>query len=140
MNRCTYRVIYGDTDQMGVVYYANYLAFFERGRCEYMRERRFDYAELERAGFILPVTEAHVKYRAPAKFDDLLTIETKMADASRVTATFQYRVLRDDAVLVEGTTTHACLSKDGLPQRWPAQIRPLIPAELTQKTGLGGTA
>lgn len=138
MNRCTYRVIYGDTDQMGVVYYANYLAFFERGRCEYMRERAFDYGAFEQQGFILPVTEAALKYRQPARFDDLLVIETTMTAASRITASFGYRVLRDadGALLVEGSTSHACLTRAGRPVRWPESIRSLIPAELFAAAGL----
>lgn len=138
MTRCTYRVIYGDTDQMGVVYYANYLAFFERGRCEYMRERAFDYGAFEKQGFILPVTEASLKYRQPARFDDLLVIETAMTAASRITATFSYRVLRDgdNALLVEGATTHACLTKEGRPVRWPPSIKALIPADLFAPAGL----
>lgn len=138
MSRCTYRVIYGDTDQMGVVYYANYLAFFERGRCEYMRERAFDYAAFERDGFMLPVTEAFVKYRRPARFDDLLVIETIMTAASRITATFSYRVLRDgdSALLVEGTTTHACLTREGRPVRWPAPIKVLMPEALFASAGV----
>ena len=136
MNRCTYRVIYGDTDQMGVVYYANYLAFFERGRCEYMRERAFDYGAFEKQGFMLPVTEAHVKYRQPARFDDLLVIETAMTAASRITATFGYRVLRGGDGVVEGNTTHACLTREGRPVRWPAAIKTLMPAELFAPAGL----
>lgn len=138
MNRCTYRVIYGDTDQMGVVYYANYLAFFERGRCEYMRERSFDYSSFEKQGFILPVTEASVKYRQPARFDDLLVIETTMTAASRITATFGYRVLRDgdSALLVEGSTTHACLTREGRPVRFPPAIKALIPDALSGAAGL----
>lgn len=138
MNRCSYRVIYGDTDQMGVVYYANYLAFFERGRCEYMRERAFDYGAFEKQGFMLPVTEASVKYRQPARFDDLLVIETAMTAASRITATFSYRVLKDVAgtVLVEGSTTHVCLTREGRPVRWPAPIKALMPATLFAAAGL----
>ena len=138
MSRCTYRVIYGDTDQMGVVYYANYLAFFERGRCEYMRERAFDYGAFEKQGFVLPVTEASVKYRQPARFDDLLVIETTMTAATRITATFGYRVLRDAdaALLVEGSTTHVCLTREGRPVRWPAPIKALLPGELFAAAGL----
>ena len=139
-NRSTYRVIYGDTDQMGVVYYANYLAWFERGRCEYMRARAFDYQKLEDAGFILPVVEATCRYRQPAKFDDLVVIETRIEKASRITVTFAYRILRDDsgveAILAEGTTIHACLTKAGKPVRWPAAIAPLLPQAALQDAGL----
>ncbi|MBI1947023.1 MAG: YbgC/FadM family acyl-CoA thioesterase [Deltaproteobacteria bacterium] len=123
---------------MGVVYYANYLAFFERGRCEYMRERAFDYGAFEKQGFVLPVTEASVKYRQPARFDDLLIIETVMTAASRITATFGYRVSReaDGTLLVEGSTTHACLTREGRPVRWPAPIKALMPSELFADAGL----
>jgi acyl-CoA thioester hydrolase len=140
VNRSTYRVIYGDTDQMGVVYYANYLAWFERGRCEYMRERAFDYGKLEAAGYILPVVEATCRYKAPAKFDDLVVIETKIDKASRITITFSYRILREDSgvetILAEGTTIHACLTKAGKPVRWPADVAPLLPHSALPDAGL----
>lgn len=127
VNRSTYRVIYGDTDQMGVVYYANYLVFFERGRCELMRERGFDYAAFEREGYAFPVVDASCKYRAPARFDDLLTIEASITAASRVTLEFAYRVLRGDDVLAEGSTRHACIGRGGRPARLPASLAPLLP-------------
>ena len=127
MNRCEYRVIYGDTDQMGVVYYANYLALFERGRCEYMRERAFDYGAFEKQGFFFPVVEANCKYKSPARFDDLLTIETDIPTASRITVDFAYRVLRGATVLAEGFTRHACLNRDGRPVRLPLSLKPLLP-------------
>lgn len=142
MTQSTYRVIYGDTDQMGVVYYANYLALFERGRCEYMRERRFDYGAFEREGYMLPVVDAHVKYRAPGRFDDLLVIDADITDASRITATFSYRISRDDAgtstLLAEGTTTHACLTRDGRPVRWPSALATLLPDAVHAAAGLTG--
>ena len=128
---------------MGVVYYANYLAFFERGRCEYMRALGFDYAAFERAGYMLPVAAAHVKYRAPARFDDLVLIEADITATTRVTATFSYRILRGDpsdpsgeTLLCEGSTVHACLSKDGRPVRWPPSIRSLFPPALLSAAGL----
>lgn len=127
--RCDYRVIYGDTDQMGVVYYANYLAFFERGRCEYMRARAFDYAAFEREGFGFPVVDAACRYRKPARFDDLITIETMVTGASRVTLEFGYRVLRGDDVLATGSTKHACVTQAGKPARLPAKLASLLPAE-----------
>lgn len=136
MNRSTYRVIYGDTDQMGVVYYANYLAWFERGRCEYMRERAFDYQSLENKGFILPVVEAVCRYRSPARFDDLVTIETRIEKASRITVTFAYRILRDETILAEGSTIHACLTKAGKPVRLPPDVASLLPDAALQDAGL----
>ncbi len=130
MNRTEYRVIYGDTDQMGVVYYANYLNLFERGRCEYMRERAFDYGAFEKEGFFFPVVEVNCKYKAPAHFDDLLVIETEITAVSRITVDFGYRVLCGTTLLSEGSTRHACLSKEsGRPVRFPASIRPLFPPQ-----------
>jgi acyl-CoA thioester hydrolase len=131
MTATQYRVIYGDTDQMGVVYYANYLAFFERGRCEYMRERSFDYATFEREGFFLPVVDAYVKYKQPARFDDLITIDANITEATRITAQFSYTISRGDVILATGTTTHACVNREGRPVRWPESIkRGLLPEGL----------
>ena len=105
-----------------------------------MRALSFDYGAFEREGFMLPVAEAHAKYRAPARFDDLVTIEADITATSRVTATFGYRILRDDTVLCEGSTVHACLSRDeGRPVRWPPSIRPLFPATLLSQAGLEKT-
>ena len=121
-NRCAYRVIYGDTDQMGIVYYANYLRFFERGRCEWLREFGVPYSEIEAAGFMLPVIEANTKYVRPAKFDDEIFVETTLAHSSRVRVTFHYQIFRqdsdgDDVLLAHGTTVHACLRATGRPVR-----------------------
>ena len=128
-NRTNYRVIYGDTDQMGVVYYANYLAFFERGRCEYMRERGFDYAAFEKSGFGFPVVDVACRYVRPARVDDLITLETAITGASRVTLEFTYRVVRGDDVLATGHTKHACVNSAGRPARLPATLKTLLPAE-----------
>jgi acyl-CoA thioester hydrolase len=118
----SYRVIYGDTDQMGVVYYANYLVFFERGRCDFMRARGFDYAGLEREGSFLPVVDAAVKYVKPARFDDLLTIETTLEELGRSSLRFTYRVLRGEELLCTGHTRHACVNREGRPVRLPAAV------------------
>ena len=75
-----YRVPYADTDQMGYVYYANYFIYFERGRNELMRAMNFTYKELEDMGIGLPVIEAHSNYRSPARYDDLLTVEARLAE------------------------------------------------------------
>jgi acyl-CoA thioester hydrolase len=122
VNRSTYRVIYGDTDQMGVVYYANYLVFFERGRCELMRERGFDYAAFEREGYAFPVVDASCKYLAPARFDDLLTIETKPRSMGGATLTLDQRVLRGEEVLITAQVRIACVA-NGRPARIPKGVR-----------------
>jgi len=117
------RVIYGDTDQMGVVYYANYLRFFEAGRTEFLRAKGMRYRDVEeRFGILLPVTEAHVGYQASARYDDLITVETSLGQVRRASARFDYRVQHDGALLASGYTTHACVGLDGRIQRLPQEL------------------
>ncbi len=118
------RVIYGDTDQMGIVYYANYLRFFEASRNEFIRAKGLRYRDFEKEyGLVLPVTEAGVHYRQPARYDDLLTVEISLAEVRRASVRFTYRVLRDGEVLATGHTVHACVALEGRVQRMP---RPLL--------------
>src|SRR5512141_1901353 len=108
MVRSEVRVIYGDTDQMGVVYSANYLRYFEAGRNEFIRAKGLRYRDFEaRFGLVLPVAEAGVKYRSPARYDDLLAVETSLVELGRASARFEYRLLRDDELLATGFTVHA---------------------------------
>jgi acyl-CoA thioester hydrolase len=119
------RVIYGDTDQMGVVYYANYLRYFEAGRNELIRARGLRYRDFEdRFGLRLPVVEAQVSYRAPARYDDLLTVETSLAEVRRASARFGYRIVRRDGgeVLATGHTVHACVDLEGRIRRMPPEL------------------
>jgi acyl-CoA thioester hydrolase len=118
------RVIYGDTDQMGVVYYANYLRYFEAARNEFIRAKGLRYRDFEeRFGLLLPVAEASVSYRSPARYDDLLTVEISLGEARRASARFEYRLLRDDgALLATGHTVHACIDRGGKLTRLPAEL------------------
>jgi acyl-CoA thioester hydrolase len=117
------RVIYGDTDQMGIVYYANYLRFFEAGRNEFLRARGVPYREVEANLRIrLPVVEAHVSYKLPARYDDLLVVETSLAQVRRASARFEYAVRRGDELLVTGHTVHACIDVSGAVQRLPESL------------------
>lgn len=102
-----YRVPYADTDQMHVVYYANYLAFFERARNELMRAAGFTYRELEAGGFALPVLEAHVQYHAPATYDDLIEISAWCSEFKGVRLKICCEVRRDNRLLADGYTVHA---------------------------------
>lgn len=113
-NVTTYRVIYGDTDQMGVAYYANYLRWFEIGRNELMREAGASYDHVEREGVFFPVTEVQCRYRKPAVYDNLLRIETTVETLSRVALRFNYRIclVGERAVLASGWTKHVCLDRD----------------------------
>jgi len=115
-----YRVLYGDTDQMGVVYYANYLRFFEGARNEWIRSLGIAYRDIEERGIFLPVYEASAQYLKPARYDDLLEIHLVVAH-TRVKIRFEYKVHRagDDGVLVLGHTVHVCVGKDGRPTRAP---------------------
>src|SRR5437762_5937363 len=118
------RVIYGDTDQMGVVYYANYLRYFESGRNEYLRAVGLRYRDLERElGLVLPVVEAHVEYKQPARYDDLLVLETSLTRVLRASARFDYRIFRDMALIATGHTLHACLDRTGRIQKLPESLR-----------------
>jgi len=117
------RVIYGDTDQMGVVYYANYLRFFEAGRNEFIRAKGLRYRDFEETfGLLLPVAEAGVSYRSPARYDDLLTLEVSLAEVRRASARFEYRLLREGELLATGHTVHACIDAGGKLQRLPPAL------------------
>ena len=120
MVRCEIRVIYGDTDQMGVVYYANYLRWFEAGRTEFLRAKGLSYSEFEsREKLILPVAEAGVNYLQPARYDDLVAVETSLVLARRASARFEYAVKRGDDLLATGFTVHACVDGNGRIRRLP---------------------
>jgi len=115
-----YRVIYGDTDQMGVVYYANYLKFFEGARGEWIRGLGLTYGQIEERGIFLPVLEVGVRYLKPARYDDVLEIPLEVSH-TRVKVRFDYKVYRagDPDVLLLGHTVHACVTKEGRPTRAP---------------------
>jgi acyl-CoA thioester hydrolase len=127
------RVIYGDTDQMGVVYYANYFRYFEFARSEYFRSRGGSYADMERSGLQLPVAEASCQYKAPARYDDLLVIRVTLAELRRASLVFTYELFRDGSprtLLCTGRTLHACVGRDGKPTRLPdAVVQLMKPSE-----------
>jgi acyl-CoA thioester hydrolase len=131
------RVRYAETDQMGVVYYANYFVWFEIGRVELMRSLGFDYREIEeQAQCFLPVVEANCRYKAPARYDDLLTLETRVLNQRTSMIRFGYRLLREmpsrtdeqvPVLLAEGETVHVvvdrAMQKTALPERFAAALR-----------------
>ena len=123
------RVRYAETDKMGVVYYANYLVWFEVGRTDLLRGSGWSYREMELEGFSLPVIEAHCTYRQSARYDDQLDIRTTGTLLSPVRVRFNYEVARaaDEALLADGYTIHASLDQDGRPRRLPDQIAILFP-------------
>ena len=118
-NTTSYRVIYADCDSMSIVYYSNYLRFFEIGRTELLRENCFTYREVEGRGFFLPATEAYLKYVKPALYDDLLTIETKVGFVKKASSRFDYTIYRSEDIIAQGYTVHACLNRDNRIVRFP---------------------
>lgn len=116
-----YRVPYADTDQMGVVYYANYLTYFERCRNELLRATGFTYREMEARGIGLPVVEAHVDYKTPAFYDDLLELVGTVAFAKGCRIRIDCAVLRDGQLLASGHTVHCCMD---LRTRKPVRVPP----------------
>ena len=108
----SYRVPYADTDQMGVVYYANYLEYFERSRTETLREAGLSYSDVEKMGYFLPVSEAYCKYSGSARYDDLLTFRSCIEEISRVKVKIRSDVLRDGKLLVSGYVILGCVNAD----------------------------
>src|ERR1017187_1282163 len=134
------RVRYAEPDQMNVVYYANYLVWFEVGRVELLRKLGFSYRQLEEEhGCILPVVEASCRYRAPARYDDEILIETRPALLRGPVLKFAYRILRKAAdgteptLLAEGETVHVVcdgeLNRKPLPERYAEALRAMMAAK-----------
>ena len=121
------RVIFGDTDQMGVVYYANYLRYFEAARGAYWRSLGKTYKDLEAWGIALPVVEAHCNYKSPAYYEDLLAVETRVSELRGASLRFAYRIFRGGQLIADGTTRHAVIGGDGRPRALPAAMRAVIP-------------
>lgn len=122
------RVIYGDTDQMGVVYYANYFRYFEFSRSEYLRAQGWSYREMEAEGALLPVVDAQCSYKSSAKYDDLLVIRAAVTELRRASLVFSYEIRReaDGLLLATGRTMHACIGRDGKPTRIPEKVAALL--------------
>ena len=120
------RVRYAETDRMGVVYYANYLVWFEVGRTEWLRQTGWSYSAMEREGGVqLPVIEAHCEYRQPARYDDEIDIAARATLLTPVRIRFDYTLTRtaDETLLAEGHTVHAAVDASGKPCRLPERIR-----------------
>jgi acyl-CoA thioester hydrolase len=118
-------VRYAETDQMGVVYYANYFVWFEVARADLLRSLGWSYREMERAGVSLPVIEAHCDYLRPARYDDELEVRTegRLLSPVRMQFTYEVRVLPDATVAASGRTVHASLDANGRPCRLPERVR-----------------
>jgi acyl-CoA thioester hydrolase len=122
------RVRYAETDKMGVVYYANYLVWFEVGRCEWLRSTGRSYQQVEASGTILPVLEARCKYRRPVRYDDDVEIRTRATLLSPARVRFDYDVVPagSEAASASGFTEHCGVNPDGRPRRLPPELRRLF--------------
>ena len=103
------RVRFCETDLMGIVHHGNYLSYFEAGRVDWLRKRGVTYAEWAAHGQHLPVVEASLRYRAPARFDDVLVVETRLTELRTVSLRYDYRITRETTLLAEGSTRLACV-------------------------------
>ena len=126
------RVIFGDTDQMGVVYYANYLRFFESARADYWRSLGRTYKDLEDAQVAMPVIEAHCNYKKPARYEDLLEIDIRVGEMRTASMRFDYVVHRGPEILAEGYTRHAIIGPNGRPRAIPQFMKDLVERDLAK--------
>ncbi len=120
-----HRVSYGETDAMGVLYYAEYLHIFERARSTYIRTRGMSYTEVERRGIFLPVREAACRYKSPSRYDDIIWIRTGISEWGRASLRFLYEVWNEDKSLLRATgmTQHAVVGETGKPVALPDWLK-----------------
>jgi acyl-CoA thioester hydrolase len=121
----TVRVRYAETDQMGVAWHGEYLAWFEVGRTDLLRGCGCTYRELEAQGLRLPVIEVQARYLLPALYDDVLEIHTRLTGVGGARVSFDYEVRREgtDGPLATGSTSHAAIDLRGRPRRIPEDLR-----------------
>ena len=113
------RVRYAETDRMGLLHHANYLVFFEQGRTELLRSQGLAYRDLEDQGFLLVLTRVQVRYKSPARYDDVLTLRTTVVRTTLVKIEHRYELFRDGTLLAEGESTLGCVDRNGRVQALP---------------------
>jgi acyl-CoA thioester hydrolase len=119
----TIRVRYAETDRMGLLHHANYLVYFEQARTELLRSMGLTYRDIEDQGFLLVLTKVEIRYKRPAHYDDLLTVRTSVERTTAVRIDHRDEVSRDGELIAEGTTTLACVDREGRPQALPDTLR-----------------
>jgi acyl-CoA thioester hydrolase len=122
------RVRYAETDQMGVVYHSNYLNYLELGRVEWLRSLGYSYAELEKKGVLLPVVHANLNYRFPARYDELIRVETEVSSIGKSSIEFSSQLYNEnDALVLEGKIKLVCLNAETFkPISIPVDLRNLM--------------
>ncbi len=124
-------VSYGETDGMKVVYYGNYLHWFEQARSNFLREMGHSYLEIEQRGIMLPVVEAHVRYLHPARYEDRVGVKTAITQWGRASLTFEYEIYllfpsEKRELITTGWTRHACVSSSGRPVKVPSWLKEMV--------------
>lgn len=117
------RVRYAETDRMGLLHHANYLVYFEQGRTELLREQGFSYKDIEDQGYYLVLTKVQVRYKRPARYDDLLTLRTILRKTSAVKIEHGYELFCGNDLLAEGETTLGCVNRQGQIQMLPEFLK-----------------
>jgi acyl-CoA thioester hydrolase len=120
----TIRVRYPECDPMGYLHHSRFLQYFEMGRVELLRAIGFSYADMERDGVFFVVARVEVKYRAPARYDDELTLATRVVRQTHVRIDHAYELKRGDTLIAEATTTIACVGRDGHVRQIPEYLMP----------------
>lgn len=122
------RIYYEDTDCGGMVYYANFLKYFERARTEYLRDRGIEVAAYAAVGVLFVVAHVEIDYRAPARYNDLLSLESEIVDVTRTSLTFSHTAARrrDDQDIAEGWVRLVCVNERGKPHRLPEEIVQIV--------------
>ncbi len=123
------RVRFCETDLMGIVHHGSYLVYFETGRVEWLRRRGVTYADWATTGLHLPVIEAHVSYKTPSRFDDVLEVETTLAELRSASLRFAYSIRRGDTTIADGWTRLACIDSSHKLLRLPEYVRDVLLAE-----------
>ena len=126
------RVRFSETDAMGVVYHANYLPWCEVARTQLLAEVGLPYVELQASGFLLPVLEANLKYRSPARYEDLISVHAVMKEMPRVRIRIDYEIFRGNELLVTGYTQHAFMNREGQAIKPPAFFTEKLQAAFTK--------
>jgi acyl-CoA thioester hydrolase len=121
-NTITIRVRYPEVDAMGYLHHSRYLQYFEMGRVELLRAMGFSYAELEKQGVFFVVVKAEIKYKSPARYDEELQLTTRVTKQTFVRYDHAYELKRGDTLLAEGTTSIACVGRDGRVTKIPEQL------------------
>ena len=123
------RIAYADTDRMGVVYYANYLVLFERGRTEFLRNLGLRYRDMEeKQRLFMPVMEAHCDYSAPARYDDMIRVRTFLGELGGASLVFKHEIylVETNALIAKGYTKHAVVNLLWRPTRFPEDLRAIL--------------